>query len=186
MQAFAAAGEVSAVDSLRAMARTANGAARELVEMKAVDGAYPLAGDMQLTPAGPLQPALAQHDGVWGAVADAEVLDRLGVKLGDRITVGKLTYELRAVIAREPDRGAGAFLLGPRLMVAQASLAETGLIQPGSLIYRLYRIAYRPAWTTRPSAPSSTAASPMPAGGCAGWTMPRRGSSASSTARPCS
>ena len=144
MQAFAAAGEVSAVDSLRSMARTANGAARELVEMKAVDGAYPLAGDMQLTPAGPLQPALAQHDGVWGAVADAEVLDRLGVKLGDRITVGKLTYELRAVIAREPDRGAGAFLLGPRLMVAQASLAETGLIQPGSLIYRLYRIAYRP------------------------------------------
>ena len=92
----------------------------------------------------PLAPALAQHDGVWGAVADAEVLDRLGVKLGDRITVGKLTYELRAVIAREPDRGAGAFLLGPRLMVAQASLAETGLIQPGSLIYRLYRIAYRP------------------------------------------
>jgi len=144
MQAFAAAGEVSAVDSLRAMARTVNGSARELVEMKAVDGAYPLAGEMQLTPAGPLAAALAQRDGIWGAVADAEVLDRLGVKLGERITVGKLAYELRAVIAREPDRGAGAFLLGPRLMVAQASLAETGLIQPGSLIYRLYRIAYRP------------------------------------------
>jgi len=152
MQAFAAAGAVSAVDSLRAMARSGAGAADgtarrpmdQLVEMKAVDGAYPLAGEMQLSPAQPLATALAARDGVWGAVADPEVLDRLGVKLGARITVGKLSYELRAVIAREPDRGAGAFLLGPRLMVAEASLPGTGLVQPGSLIYHLYRIAYRP------------------------------------------
>jgi putative ABC transport system permease protein len=147
LQAFVAAGAVSSVDSLRAMARSgdaADGAARQLVEMKAVDSAYPLAGEMQLSPGQPLAPALAARDGVWGAVADPEVLDRLGVKLGQRITVGKLSYELRAVIAREPDRGAGAFLLGPRLMVADASLPETGLVQPGSLIYHLYRIAYRP------------------------------------------
>jgi putative ABC transport system permease protein len=144
LQAFAAAGEVGAVDSLRAMARTADGARRQLVEMKAVDGTYPLIGAMALSPEGPLTAALTRRDGVWGAVADAEVLDRLGVKLGDWIEVGKLAYELRAVISREPDRGAGAFLLGPRLMVAKESLPETGLIQPGSLIYHLYRIAYRP------------------------------------------
>jgi len=143
-QAFAAAGTVSAVDTLRAMARAADGTARQLVEMKAVDSAYPLAGAVQLSPEQPLAAALAERDGVWGAVADPEVLERLGVKPGARITVGKLSYELRATIAREPDRGAGAFLLGPRLMVAEASLAETGLIQPGSLIYHQYRIAFRP------------------------------------------
>src|SRR5689334_15125074 len=144
LQAFADAGQVSAVDSLRAMARSADGSQRQLVEMKAVDSAYPLAGEPQLSPAQPLAAALANRDGIWGAVADPEVLERLGMKLGQRITIGKLAYELRAVLDREPDRGAGAFLLGPRLMVAQASLAETGLIQPGSLIYHLYRIAYRP------------------------------------------
>lgn len=144
LQAFADAGQVSAVDSLRAMARSADGSQRQLVEMKAVDSAYPLAGEPQLSPAQPLAAALANRGGVWGAVADPEVLERLGVKLGQRITIGKLAYELRAVLDREPDRGAGAFLLGPRLMVSQASLAETGLIQPGSLIYHLYRIAYRP------------------------------------------
>jgi putative ABC transport system permease protein len=144
LQAFTAAGALSAVDSLRAMAKTADGAQRLLVEMKAVDGAYPLAGQMALAPEGFLRPALAKRDGSWGAVADPEVLDRLGLKLGDRVQVGALVYQLRAVISREPDRGADAFLLGPRLMVARASLAETGLVQPGSLIYHLYRIAYRP------------------------------------------
>src|SRR5215472_3586761 len=44
LQAFAAAGRVSTVDTLRAMARTASGSVRLLVEMKAVDAAYPLSG----------------------------------------------------------------------------------------------------------------------------------------------
>src|SRR5262249_6752899 len=143
LRAFADAGEVSAVDSLRAMARSV-GSRREVVEMKAAAGPYPLIGEMTLAPPMPLAAALEKRNGVWGAVADAGVLDRLGVRPGDRVTVGKLSYELRAVIAREPDRGAGAFLLGPRLMVARESIGDTGLIQPGSLIYHLYRIAYRP------------------------------------------
>jgi putative ABC transport system permease protein len=41
------------------------------------------------------------------------------------------------VITREPDRVAGAFSLGPRLMISQAALAASGLIQPGS------RVRYR-------------------------------------------
>src|SRR5215472_13815733 len=44
LQAFTAGGEVSTVDSLRAMARTADGNRRQLVEMKAVDATYPLIG----------------------------------------------------------------------------------------------------------------------------------------------
>src|SRR5262249_53187443 len=144
LQAFSAAGQVSEVDTLRAMARTTTGADRLLVEMKAVDIAYPLIGAVELSPPGGLAPALDRTNGVWGAVADPEVLDRLGLRLGQRVDVGKVSYGLRAVISREPDRGADVFLLGPRLMVAHESLAETGLIQPGSLIYHLYRIAYRP------------------------------------------
>ncbi len=142
--AFAAAGRVSEVETLRAMARSGAGASRLLVELKAVDRAYPLSGRMTLSPDMDLAAALDERDGRWGAVADPEVLGRLGLEPGERIVVGSVAYELRAVIAREPDRGADAFLLGPRLMVAADSLAATGLIQPGSLIYHLYRIAYRP------------------------------------------
>ena len=145
-KAFAAAGRVSAIRTLRAMARAAAGSERQLVELKAVDGAYPLIGAMQLSPPGPLDAALAQHDGHWGAVADGDLLTRLGLKLGQLVKVGDLDYELRAVIAREPDRGIDAFVLGPRLMVADASLNATGLIQPGSLVYQSYRIAYSPGF----------------------------------------
>ncbi len=144
LEAFRSAGRVSEIETLHSMARKASGSARLLVELKAVDRAYPLSGQVALSPAAPLAAMLAERNGIWGAVGDPEVLQRLGLKLGERLSLGSLTYELRAVIQREPDRGADAFLLGPRLMVAGESLAATGLIQPGSLVYHLYRIAYRP------------------------------------------
>jgi putative ABC transport system permease protein len=141
---FTAAGRVSAIRTLRAMAQAPGGAQRQLVELKAVDANYPLFGQMQLAPEEPLGAALAERDGHWGAVADGELLDRLGLKLGQFVKIGSVNYELRGAILREPDRGADAFILGPRLMVANQSLEATGLVQPGSLIYHLYRVAYTP------------------------------------------
>ncbi|HEX3065389.1 MAG TPA: FtsX-like permease family protein, partial [Dongiaceae bacterium] len=144
LQAFAAAGRVSTLRTLRAMAKSPATDERRLVELKAVDHAYPLFGAMDLSPAGPLADDLAMRGGHWGAVADRELLDRLGISLGQIVRIGSQDYEIRATIAREPDRGSDAFILGPRLMVADESLAGTGLIQPGSLIYQVYRIAYAP------------------------------------------
>ena len=66
------------------------------------------------------------------------------LRSGQIVRVGSQDYEIRAAIAREPDRGGDAFIFGPRLMVADESLAGTGLVQPGSLIYQVYRIAYAP------------------------------------------
>jgi len=55
-------GDVSTTASLRAMSRTGSGDAT-LVELKAVDKAYPLFGKVKLEPAMPLDEALAQRDG---------------------------------------------------------------------------------------------------------------------------
>jgi putative ABC transport system permease protein len=137
---FESSGAVSALREMRAMARPVAGDARALVELKGVDGGYPLYGDVELQPALPLADALTQRDGRWGAVADPNLRERLGLEIGDRIRVGEAEYELRADLVREPDRGTGVFILGPRLMVADASLEATGLVQPGSLIYHAYRI----------------------------------------------
>jgi len=139
---FAGHGTVSETSELRAMARPAgDGAARRLlVELKAVDRAYPLYGAVTLDPPQPLDSALARRDGAWGAVADPALLQRLGLHPGDRLRVGDLDYRIAAVLQREPDRGAGLFNLGPRLLVASDSLAATGLIQPGSLITYQYRL----------------------------------------------
>lgn len=134
-------GRLSEVAELRAMARLPARDSRALVELKSVDAAYPLADTVELSPAMPLGEALARRDGVYGAAVEPGTLERLNAKLGDRVLVGDAEFEIRAVIAREPDRAANAFVLGPRLMIAEAALPETDLIVPGSIFHSRYRIA---------------------------------------------
>jgi len=133
-------GSVSEVIGMRAMARRDDNAERSLIELKAVDEAYPLYGSAGLEPAGPLADALAERDGLWGAVAAPALLDRLGLKLGDVVRVGSARFQLRAALAHEPDAATGIFILGPRFMIAKPALAETGVIAPGSLIKYSYRL----------------------------------------------
>ncbi len=124
---------------LRAMARADNGQ-RRLVELKAVDGAYPLHGLLTLDPPLPLAEALAVKDGLPGAAVDADLLQRLGIALGDVVTIGEGRFQIRATLLHEPDRAARAFTLGPRAMIALEALDGTGLAGPGSLVYRQLRL----------------------------------------------
>lgn len=144
MAALEDLGTVSAGIEMRAMARVAEGEARRLVELKGVDGLYPLVGRLELSPDMQSEEALENRGGVWGAVADPNLLGNLGLALGDRVRVGETIYEIRATIEKEPDRVATALAFGPRLMVSSASLADTGLIQPGSMIRYVYKVALRP------------------------------------------
>ncbi|GGF30642.1 glycosyl transferase family 1 [Aliidongia dinghuensis] len=137
---LAGEGRLSVAREMRGMARTADGGARALVELKAVDVAYPLYGTVVLDPAMSLGQALADQDGVPGAVVDPLVLDRLGLKLGDRIRLGDGQFEIRARLTREPDAGANPFKLGPRVMIARAALAGTGLDQPGTISVTVARL----------------------------------------------
>ena len=131
---------VSEVAQTRTMARRVDNAQRRLVELKAVDQLYPLVGAVRLQPELDLHQSLAQKDGQWGAIAEHGLFDRLGLKIGDEIVIGKTQYVLRAELKSEPDRGVQAFF-GPRVLIALESLAATGLVQPGSLVYRHYRLA---------------------------------------------
>src|SRR5690348_13513977 len=88
-------GDVSSVATMRAMARTQSGQAT-LVELKAVDGAYPLYGEPVLDPPGRLADALAARAGTFGAVADPTLMARLAIKAGDKLTIGDAVIEVRA------------------------------------------------------------------------------------------
>jgi putative ABC transport system permease protein len=133
-----ARGMVSSAATMRAMAHA--GGKATLVEMKAVDGAYPLFGALTLDPTVNLAPVLAERDGVYGAVAEPTLLTRLGIKNGARVSVGNTQFEIRAAIVSEPDKLAGGIEFGPRLMVSEAGLRATGLIEPGSLVRWHYRL----------------------------------------------
>ena len=139
-------GDVSRVVLLRAIARVPGAERSALVELKAVDRAYPLYGAVQLEPAMPLSAALAFADGAHGAVVDQSLLDRLGLKRGEVIAVGAARFRIAATIAVEPDRLAGGrtINLGPRFLASDEALAATDLIKPGSLTTYLYRLRLPP------------------------------------------
>jgi putative ABC transport system permease protein len=132
-------GQVSVAATMRGMARTPDGRSA-LVELKAVDGAYPMLGELKLDPALPLCDVLAMRDGAYGAAADAALLARLDLKIGDRVTVGSASFQIRSVVASEPDKLSGAIGFGPRFLIGEAGLRATELLQPGSLVRWIYRV----------------------------------------------
>jgi putative ABC transport system permease protein len=133
-------GRASAAATMRAMARAPDGQTA-LVEIKAVDRSYPLYGEVALDPAGPLADVFAERGGVFGAAVDPALLARLNLERGARVTVGSATIELRAILKGEPDKLAGGIGFGPRLLISEAALRATGLIQPGSLVRWHYRLS---------------------------------------------
>lgn len=140
-----ALGDVSAVANMRAMARRTDGADQTLVELKAVDGAYPLTGTVETRSGGSVQNLLASQDTNggetrYGALAPAELLARLELSVGDPIQIGSMTLTITDELTVEPDRLANGFGFGPRLMIGEAALRDSGLIQPGSLVEWVYRV----------------------------------------------
>ena len=121
------------------MARTGDGRLA-LVELKAVDDNYPMLGELTLDPEMPVADLLAERDGAFGAAVDPTLLARLDLKLGDRVTIGNATFQIRSVVEAEPDKLAGGVGLGPRFLVSEDSLRATGLLQPGSLVRWIYRV----------------------------------------------
>jgi putative ABC transport system permease protein len=127
-------GEVSEVATLRAMARKPDGDAQALVDLKAVDSAYPLYGAIKFEQGG--LPAVAQG----GVALDRSVLDQLHLGVGDSVLIGNASLPIAAVIEQEPDRIAGGPAFGARILLSLDALKQTGLVEPGSLVRWAYRI----------------------------------------------
>ena len=133
-------GELSVSTGLRSMARVPNGSDQGLVEVKAVDGAYPLYGEFEAEPNRPLAELLQQDGEVFGAVAAPLLLDRLGIRVGDELLLGNVRLRLAATVASEPDAISDGFGFAPRLLVSREALTASGLVQTGSLVEHAYKI----------------------------------------------
>ncbi len=135
---FAARGAVSTVATFRAMARNATGDAT-LVEAKAVGDGWPNLGAAAFEPAMSPAQALAEDGDAFGAAIEPALMDRLGLAIGDRFDIGAAHFVVRARLVSEPDRLATGIGFGPRVLMSDAAMRASGLIQPGALI----------RWTTR-------------------------------------
>jgi len=110
----------------------------------AVDEAYPLVGQVLVTPpeaqTTPLPQLLAAQDGVYGAVVESRLLDRLGLKLGETFFIGDAEFAARAVLDALPDAAARGFQLGLTVMVSQEGITAAGVVQPGALTRFRYKL----------------------------------------------
>lgn len=131
---------------LSSMARAPDelGGDARLVGLKAVSQGYPLRGRLTLGTMGAdglVQPTGKAPAGgppagqVW---VDPALLLALNLKVGDALWLGEARLRIAAVIVNEPDRGAGFASFAPRVMLRQADLPQTQLVQPASRVtYRL-------------------------------------------------
>ena len=94
-----------------------------LVDLKAVDRAYPLYGAVTFEEGGGLG-SVMQEDGL---AVDRSILDRLGIGLGGRLTIGLASFPVTAVIEHEPDRLAAGPAFGARILLSLDALKKTGL-----------------------------------------------------------
>lgn len=133
-------GTLAVSTNLRSMARLPDGSDQALVELKAVDGLYPLYGALETAPQRPLGELLARDGETFGAVAAPLLLDRLGVAVGDEILLGTARLKVTAALVREPDAISEGFGFAPRLIVSEAALAASGLVQTGSLVEHAYKL----------------------------------------------
>jgi len=144
----------SHVSELVAMAARANhGAAvtqsTQIIELKAVESAYPLYGTIRLDPAQSLDVLLHPDErrcgghSCFGAVVQESLLIRMGLSVGDQLKIGQAMFLITGIVRIEPDRMANAFSLGPRVMIAQEGLQAAELIKPGSRVRERYLVKTR-------------------------------------------
>lgn len=135
-EALSSYGKLSGGLRMQAMASTEASAAP--VGLKAVDSAYPLYGSLILSD-GRAVSAPAPNE-AW---AEKGVLDRLNVKVGDKVKVGTASVKIAGVIKAEPDKLSEGFSLGPSLIVARDFPLKAGLALPGALYESKTRLALK-------------------------------------------
>ena len=133
-----ARGDVTEVAEMRAMLVALDAAGRPgervLVELKAVGSPWPLYGEALVDATTPALAALAPRENLPGIALERVVIERLGLKPGDRVRLGEATFRVAGTLTSEPDRVATPAVLGARALITWQALPATQLVQPGSLI----------------------------------------------------
>jgi putative ABC transport system permease protein len=111
------------------------GDSSQLVQVKAVDDAYPLRGSVRLK--ADLDAAELSVDGgpaprtAW---VEPRLLYALGAEVGTGIDLGEVGFTADRLIAYEPDRGGNFFQIAPRVMIRLDDVPATGLVTEASRV----------------------------------------------------
>jgi putative ABC transport system permease protein len=112
-----------------------HGERTQLSNVHAVSAGYPLRGSVR-TAAVPfgdsgIATGIPAPGEVW---LDSRLLAALDARVGDVVTIGSIDLRVTRVLISRPDQGSGFTDLAPSLLMNDADLAATRLIQPGSRV----------------------------------------------------
>jgi putative ABC transport system permease protein len=117
-----------------------------LGDVRALGAGYPLRGEFRIDTGDGIDRAAQGVPATGTAWLSRAGAARLGVGIGDAVTLGESRLRITALVLQEPDAAMDYFAVAPKLFVALSDLAGTGLVQEGS------RITYRLAVTGDASA----------------------------------
>jgi putative ABC transport system permease protein len=110
-----------------------HGNASQLANVRAVTAGYPLRGTLTVATqpfaAGTPTSAVPAPGEAW---ADSRLAAALGLSTGEDLTVGAKTLRLTRILITRPDQGSAFVDFAPALLINDADLAGTKLIQPAS------------------------------------------------------
>jgi putative ABC transport system permease protein len=112
-----------------------NGDANQLANVRAVSAGYPLRGHLTVAErafaAGTLTSAIPAPGEVW---PDSRVAAALGAGLGSELTIGTRSLRVTRILISRPDQSSTFVEFASALLINDADLSSTRLIQPGSRI----------------------------------------------------
>ena len=111
----------------------------QLVEVKAVTDAYPLRGVLRISETAfgvdEATTSIPASGDIW---VEARLLQMLDLDVGDSVSLGSSTFNIRKVLRYEPDRAGDMFSVAPRVLMNRSDVDATGLIGVGALVnYRV-------------------------------------------------
>lgn len=140
-------GRISVMTETRAMVRRGDEQKSAIADIKAADAAYPLYGAVEVADDNgakvetPLAELLGSKEKGFGALAEKELMRRLGAKVGDAVFIGKQRFTLSGVMVKQPDSISGfSYALSPHILVSSAALPATGLDGPASAVRYEHRV----------------------------------------------
>ena len=113
-----------------------------LTGVKAVSAAYPLRGFLKTATGDYSSETITRNGPEKGTVwLEKRILPALKLKLGDPLTVGEKQLTITHVITYEPDKKGDFYSFSPRVMINDADLQATGILQPGSHVHYFFQFA---------------------------------------------
>jgi len=109
-----------------------------LVEVRALQGAFPYYGSIETTPVS----AASTFRKNKQVLADRNLMLQFNAHPGDSITIGKVTFAIAGILDKAPGQTSLSASIAPVVYMPLSYLQQTGLMQRGSRINYSYYIKY--------------------------------------------